>query len=264
MSIEYQEITDELYLQDCVAIQKEILEITDIDTFPIAFFNMLIRKEHPIGVLVGCFKTLGKTKSLIGLGIAVADKAEHCAYVPFIGLIKEYQRGICGYKLLLELRKAALKNGFNTIFALFNPMEIHLSKLYTSVGMKVVQYIEEPYKLLGSKGIAPDKVLIKWELQSDHVLNKISRRSLISVTKALADYQITQDSTLNDRELLINHPTNFSQFEEISKNRYDNICLNTKEIIREYINNKKYCITDCLTSNSNNTKKTYFLLSKQD
>ena len=263
MLVLYQEITETLYIQECVAIQKDLFNLSDIDVFPYSFFSMIIRKEHPIGVLMGCFAEVNNTKNLIGLGVAIADKEINTAYVPFIGIKKGYQNGIYGYKLLLHLRTAALKNGFKIINALFDPLEISLGKLYTRVGMVINKYITEPYQLKEEDSVVPDKVLINWDIESDYVVKKINRDGVISFKDALAKFSVVKNLDSKESGFLIEIP---SQIIQVSKNKTDTIKTQFqifKKLLDIYINKKNYIITDCFSGIINKQKKNYYLLTKQ-
>lgn len=260
MSVEYLEITETLYLNDCISIQKDLFNLSDIDVFPQAFFNMLIRKEHPLGLVVGCFKTEMDIRNLIGIGVAIADSEDNAAYVPFIGMKKEFHSGIYGYNLLLNLRLAAIRRGFNKIYALFNPLETHLGKLYTKVGMRVVKYISEPYTLNKNNIVSPDKVLISWDLKSDYVLKKINREYQISLSDLISELPIARDFNECNPEFLIELP-DYTFSNGTTQELASPIIKHTQEILEFYINKKNYIITDCLSSRLNNRKNTFYLLS---
>ncbi len=262
MTTTYSEITDPKYIQDCVEIQKKLFKIADADTFPAAFFSMLIRKEHPLGLVVGCFREDENGQALIGLTIAVADKRNDSAYIPFLGLLPEYRNGRYGYNLLLQLREVALKHGYKTMYGIFEPLDSNLGKLYTTVGMRIRQYILEPFKTESGTKASPDKVLFHWDIDSDYVTKKINREISNSFQEIIENVPIAKQAESTKPKYLLEIPATIDTLKQGPFEMENEWRTKTRTFLSSYLNNKGYQITDCIKGRLQKERKAFYILEK--
>jgi predicted GNAT superfamily acetyltransferase len=263
MTFEYNEIRDKIFISDCVCVHKSIFQLSDIDCFPPTFFTMLIRKEHPLGIVIGCFKKENNKMKLIGLAVTIADIRDHSLYCVLVGVLPEYQNGRHGYMFALKLRELALKRGLTRVYGIYDPMEANLGKLYSYIGGITTMYINEAYTLSTLESDV-DKVLYEWQLDSEHVKRKLNRDHNISFQNLVSQYSVVQYlDTIQESEFLLEVPNNYLELKAINAEEANRWQVNTKTLLSEYLNHRGYHISECLSGNINGSKKTYYLLSNK-
>lgn len=263
MPIYYQEITDGLSIPDCVAIQNEIFDLSEKDAFPASFFSLLIRKEHPLGMLVGCFHKQNNKEKLIGLAAFMVDKSPNTLYCLFMGVNKAHRDGVLGFKLANQVREIAKQKGIHTIYGIYDPLEANLGKLYAHLGVISTKYIANPYTLYNNNVTQVDKVLFEWNIseeQNNILNNKIRNTSFTDATNTIT---IANNTNCDNTDLLIEIPINFDALVRNHKELADKWRVSTQKLFNEYLNNKGYYITNCLSGKIQQEKKTYYLLQKQ-
>jgi predicted GNAT superfamily acetyltransferase len=263
MSIEYLEITDPLYIPECVAIQKEIFGLSDADMYPSSFFNLIIRKEHPIGMLVGCFEVNGDKKRLVGLITLLADTGTKSFYSLFIGLIPEYRDGMHGYNLSLAAKKYAQQKGITTLYSIIDPLESNIIKLYLHLKVKFIKYINNPYKLDSHSVTGIDKVISEWDLNSDLTSRKTDNKVKLLFQEAIDKYSIVEDTNCIEETFLIEIPDKYMEMLQNNEAEADKWRHKTRILFTEYMNNQGYAITDFVSGKINKQKKIYYLLQKE-
>jgi predicted GNAT superfamily acetyltransferase len=262
MSFEYIEINDKDLIPDCVSVHKQIFQLSEIDTLPSIFFNMLIRKEHPLGIVIGCFKIENGTKMLIGLTVTISSLTENSLYCVLVGVLPEFQNGRHGYMFALKLRETALKKGLLKVYGIYDPLEANLGKLYAHIGGITTKYIQEPYRLSNiESGI--DKVLYEWQLDSKRVKDKLQDRKSANFQKIISKKASFNSTDSFATELLLEIPNNFIELKNINPNEADRWRIHTREILKKYLNQEGYFISECVSGNVNGQKKTYYLLSRK-
>jgi predicted GNAT superfamily acetyltransferase len=262
MSVEYLEITDPLYIPECVAIQKEFFELSALDMYPSSFFSLLIRKEHPLGMLVGCFVNDGNKKTLVGLITLLADTGANTFYCLFVGLKPEYRDGLYGYNLTLAAKKFSELKGITTIKAIIDPLEANVIKLYLHLGVKFIKYINNPYKLDTHKVMGIDKALFKWEFDRTFSSRESDNKIKLRFQEIIDQYTIVEDSHCTDETFLIEIPDKFMEMLENNEAEANKWRIKTRQLFTEYMNNKGYAITDFVSGKINKQKKIYYLLQK--
>ena len=254
MSVYYREIADKSMIPECVRLQQEIFSTSDIDTFPSSFYFMLVRKELPLGMLLGCFKN----EKLIGMATGITGPQNNSMYIPFAGIIKEYQNTSIGFRLISELKNKAFSKGINCIYGIFDPLEARLGKLYSSMNAIFTEYITEPYTLIEGNDTVDKLVFQCYNKQEDKIscFNKVSFRQIID------KYPIVCETGVLCKEFLIEIPLNYS----LLKNENPLSALEwrkkSRELFTHYINNNKYVVKKCLNGMYEGTKRIFYLLEK--
>jgi len=261
MSFEYLEIKDKLFIPECVSVHKRIFRLTDADSFPALFFNMLIRQEHPLGIIVGCFKKEDNKLELIGITVTISD-IDQSLYCVFMGFIPEYQNGRHGFIIAAKLREIALSRGFSKLYGIYDPLEANLGRLYSFLGCKTTRYIHEPYAINNiDTGI--DKVLFEWQLDSEHVKNVYGGGIHTNVSKSIDGISVVCSIDTNEPEVLVEIPNNYHQLKSTNSEEAARWRENTRTLLSEYLNNRGYFIDECRSIIINNSKRTYYLLSNK-
>lgn len=261
MSFEYSMIRDKIYIPECVEVHKKIFHLSDSDAFPANFFNMIIRKEHPLGIIIGCFKKEENKSELIGLTVTIADMQQKSLYCVLVGVLDEYQNGRHGFMFSQKVREAALPLGLTKLYGIYDPLEINLGKLYAFIGGITTKYIEEPLTL-NSCELPVDKVLFEWDF------NHMVRKDRVGNSKSffedsISNYKIVGNTNSAESEFLIEIPTDYLQLEKSNIEEAKKWRTFTRKILSHYLNNQGYIISDCLSGRINGAKKTYYLLSKR-
>jgi predicted GNAT superfamily acetyltransferase len=269
MLVEYNELTTPEHFKECVILQKKIFNLADIDVIPEMFLSMIARKDPIMGLLVGAFMNSGSNKTLIGFSISIATNENNSIYAVATGVLPEFQNNLYGYRIILKVRDLAIKNNIKTIYSLYDPLESNLGRLYMQkFGYKGIRFKENAYELNttlkpGSE-IPNDKILIKSDLLCEETCKKIEGRfEQIALNKALELFPvISENNFAHNDAVLVEIPNDFIL---IKKNNFDK-AIEWRKFIRnifsEYINNRKYIISDCLTSRIDKKRKSYYLLEK--
>jgi len=255
MSVYFKEISDRNEINQCVELHKEIFDLNDIDAYPSSFFSMVVRREHPLGIIVGCFDD----KDFIGLVVGISDSKIKSLYIPFAGLKKKYQNSRIGYKLILEIKKKAFQKGYKSIYGIFDPLESNLGKLYTSLGAIFNKYLMEPYQLINHNENIVDKMIFEC-LDDNHKQknnNQVDRNSLLK-------YPIVDMVGKEYNKFLFEIPNNFTHIKSNYQETANRLRCSTRDIFKYYINERGYIISNCISGRLNNEKKTYYLFEKNE
>jgi predicted GNAT superfamily acetyltransferase len=262
MSFEYIEIKDKLFVPDCVHIHKKIFHLTEAEAFPSFFFNMIIRNDHPLGIIIGCFKKENNKMELIGLTVTIADLQSNSIYCVLVGVLEEYQNGRHGYMFSQKLREVALEKGLSKMYGIYDPLEANLGKLYAFIGGFTSRYIDESFAI-GNNQTGIDKVLFEWQFENNKnkkPLQKILNRKL---EQLLIESEVVDHTESTSPEILIEIPTNFSAIKTDNPEKAEEWRLFIRKVFTQYLNHKGYIIIDCLSGNINGSKKTFYLLSNK-
>jgi len=254
MLFEYREIKERELVPVCVSMHKKMFNLSDEDAFPTLFFSLLIRQEHPMGIIIGCFKNSDNNdQELIGIVVTMVD-VDNSLYCLFMCILPEYQNGRHGYNIINKFREVALSKGFLKLYGIYNPLEANLGKLYSYVGVKTNRYICKPYDIHEMTD-SVDKVLFEWCLDSKSVES-------VSFQDTIKKYPVIQNLDMCESQFLLEIPNNYVELKKMNSNEINKQVEFIKLVLMEYLNNRGYYITDCLSGKYDGTKKTYYLLTK--
>lgn len=195
-------------------------------------------------------------------------------YIHNLGVEKKFRSLGIGLKLNLQLRKILLEESYNTVKWTFDPLESTNANLYIGkMGGIVEDYMKDYYGKMTdelNKNISSDRLIIKWEIKSSRVVEKLNNRdsfyTINDVEKSKCLNFIGKDKKPKNNK--INYNSNF-YFLEIPAN-YHEIKINTFDIIREwrlYVRNilqsflkKGFIIVDTVYFN----KRFFYVLSHKN
>jgi hypothetical protein len=103
MEIIYQHLVGLEYIPELLKLQKEIFGLTDNNLITAPMLSVYLRKEHPLGFIVGCIIKHDNHSSLVGLTINSADMIEHSIYLLWGGMLPKYQNKLYGRRLYFIL-----------------------------------------------------------------------------------------------------------------------------------------------------------------
>ena len=157
----------------CVALQREVWGEADLEVEPTTMF---VVAAHTGGQVLGAFdgdKLVGYTMALVGLRGNVAYLHSHQTGVA----IKSRDRGV-GRMLKLFQREEALGRGIRLVEWSFDPLETKNAHFNLNrLGAICRRYIANLYGVTTSplhRGIATDRLLAEWHLDSARVVSAIS------------------------------------------------------------------------------------------
>lgn len=269
-TFEYRELKTFDEFRECVTLQKEIFNLSDIDTFSPLILTVLARDFPPVGIVIGTFdKSLDK-EALIGFFFGAAILRENAYWGILGGVHPKYQGLNIGTTLFKKLREFSLSRGVRFFYWTHDPLEGNLGHTnYNKLGHLGIKYKESAYEytdeIQSYKTIPIDNVVIKWKLDSRRVHEKIEgtyKRKKIE--EVLTKYPIVNENNFIDsRIVLVEIPDDYialkkTDFEEALKWR-----LNTRKIFKEYINNRGYWITEFYSQKKDGKRRNYYLLEKK-
>jgi predicted GNAT superfamily acetyltransferase len=264
--IDYRELYSNEDFAQCILLQKDVFNISDIDLISPLFLKLIARNNPPIGISIGAFNLTDK--KLVGVIIGFATFNNNSVYGVLQGVNPEFRNKEIGLNLLLKLREVALEKGLESMQGIVDPLEANLAKLFfTNLGFNGIKYEPQVYKYTGSdsyNSIPIDKVLINWNFNSQTTIEKIIYRKRLGDETLFDETPIATESIKPiSKNILIEIPNNFNDlknkdWEQANKWRYS-----TREIFTYYLNQMNYNIVDFIKKQENQTYKSYYLLEKQ-
>ncbi len=262
--IEYRELSGFKEFEECYELQKKVLGVADKDVLPPVFLNLLTRKFPRTGFALGAFTNENNKNVLIGFFLNIAGVEEKNIYGVILGNKPEYRKKDVGYKLLMNLRENALMHKIKKWYGIYESLEGNLGNLYINkFGMKGIKYEPEAYELPGIN-IPIDKVLIRWDLDSERVHQKIKGiYKKKNLEELLKEYPVATTKKIeSSNKLLIQIPDDFLKLKQMDEQKALEWRMETRMLFTEYINKKNYTITEFYTRIINNKRENYYLLEK--
>lgn len=264
--IDYRELTSNEDFTQCILLQKEVFNFSDVDIISPLFLKLIARNNPPIGISMGAFE-LTENK-LVGIIIGFATFNSKSIYGVLQGVNPEFRNQEIGLNLLIKLREVALNKGLELMEGIVDPLEANLAKLFfTNLGFNGIKYEPQAYKYTGNdinKSIPIDKVLIKWNFNSQTTIEKINYRKGLDNVNTLNEIPIaTETNKPNSENVLIEIPNDFKEVKNNDWEQALNWRNSTREIFTHYLNQKNYIIVDFIKKLENQTFRSYYLLEKQ-
>lgn len=156
-------------------IQKEAWRFNDLDTVPAA---TLIATQHAGGILLGAFES----EQMIGFvhAFPALEEGRISMHSHMLAVRTGYRNFQAGFYLKLAQRVCALEKGIDEITWTFDPLQslnAHLN--FTKLGVISNRYIVNFYGEATSsplhQGFATDRLWVRWLLNSDRVIHRVSR-----------------------------------------------------------------------------------------
>lgn len=270
-TIEYRELKSFTEFRECISLQKKIFGVSEIDTFPPLILYVFARESPPVGIVIGAFDKSPREEKLVGVFFGTAMLRENAYYGLVGGVLPEYQGQNIGTELFRKLREIALSRNVQYFYWSYEPLEGNLAHTnYNKLGHLGIKYDESAYELTDDappdKNIPIDKILIKWELDSQRVREKKAGtyRGKIEIEKALSKYPVIDENNFTDSNMvLVEIPENFIALKKTSFEKALYWRLSTRKIFNEYINKRGYWITEFYSQKKEGERHNYYLLEKQ-
>ncbi len=152
----------------CVALQKEVWEISDAELVPLRLF---VVAQKIGGQVIGAFQG----KELIGFAMALPGIRDGRAYLhsQMLAVREQYRNSGLGRGLKLRQRDEALARGLDLMEWTFDPLEIKNSYLNIErLGAIARRYNRNQYGITSSPlqgGLPSDRLVAEWWLKSERV-----------------------------------------------------------------------------------------------
>jgi predicted GNAT superfamily acetyltransferase len=268
MKIEYKELSTIDDFNQCIDLQKNVSNLSELEVVSPLFLKLIARNDPPIGVSLGVFGIQQSKTELIGYIIAFATFVQSSIYAVLMGIKQEYQNRGLGYELYLKFREIALEKKIYYMNGVFDPIKSNLAHLYfTRLGFTGIKYIEEVItnsNTNNNRYVPNDGLLIRWDFNSVNTIERIKNKSNIDADPNFFSYPIASLDNMPDfSHILIEIPENYDRLINEDFEKALNYRIETRRIFLEYINFRHYVACDCYSLKIDNQRKIYYLLKKQ-
>ena len=173
--------------QDCVALQKEVWNFSDVDLIPLRLF---VVAQKIGGQIIGSFDG----EEMIGFALSIPGSRAGHPYLHshMLAVREKYRNAGLGKQMKLLQRDDAIERGFDLIEWTFDPLEIKNSFLNLErLGAIARRYNINQYGLSSSPlqgGLPTDRLVAEWWLRSKRVTTLLDSGSVPkpNVTESIA------------------------------------------------------------------------------
>lgn len=154
--------------RECVDLQREVWNFSDLDLVPI---RMFVVADKVGGHIIGAYDG----KKLVGFALAVPGVRGHKSYLHshMLAVHGDYRNRGLGRSIKLFQREHAIKQGVHLIEWTFDPLEIKNSHLNIErLGVIVRRYNINQYGITSSPlqgGLPTDRLIAEWWVRSRRV-----------------------------------------------------------------------------------------------
>ena len=163
-------------LAECERLQRKVWGMSDdLDVVPL---HLLLSVRDGGGLLLGAFDGAQLVGFVFGfLGLTDTGALKHCSHM--MGVDPDYQSGGLGYRLKLAQRDSALGQGHTLVTWTYDPLESRNANLnIAKLGAVCRVYKRDLYGHMSdglNAGLPSDRLLVSWEIASEHVRRRIAR-----------------------------------------------------------------------------------------
>jgi predicted GNAT superfamily acetyltransferase len=187
--------------RDCVALQKEVWNFSDVEMVPL---RMFVVADKVGGQVMGAFDG----NEMVGFALSVPGTRTGHVYLHshMLAVRKDYRNGGLGRRLKLMQREEALSRDIELIEWTFDPLEIKNAYLnIEKLGAIARRYNINQYGITSSPlqgGLPSDRLIAEWWLKSKRVESLLSTgknppivsESSIEVPAQIYDWKATSES----------------------------------------------------------------------
>ena len=197
IQFEIRECTSVEDLSECVALQREVFVLPEIEISPVRHF---IVTRNAGGFTLGAFAE----KKLVGFVLSVAAFVgrERFFYSHMTAVKKDYQSCGIGAKLKWAQREQALAKGVNFIKWTFQPVQarnafFNLEKLGATVRHYEPNFYGTDYSTVGDQsgkiGLDSDRLFAEWHLESEKVKSLAKGENFVETDEIVKSILIPTD-----------------------------------------------------------------------
>ena len=195
--IEIRECESIEQLADCVALQREVFVLPDIELSPV---RHLVVTKHAGGFTLGAYKNDG----LIGFVLSVPAflRGEKAFYSHMTAVRKDFQSAGVGAKLKWAQRKRSLSKGVKFIKWTFQPVLarnafFNLEKLGATIRHYEPNFYGTDYMTVGRPdeniGLDSDRLFTEWDLESEKVIALSKGESFSETGEIVKKIEVPRD-----------------------------------------------------------------------
>lgn len=274
MNIEIKELSEFAHFSECLVLQEKIFGLSDQDKIPPPYIGMLARKRLPIGLALGAFERQNDSERMVGFSFNTATFIPGSIYCILVGVLPEYQGHGIALELFKKLRETALKKSIRHFYCIFDVLGGAQGNFYfNKIGLAGVAYESEPFELAdqNSKGmkrkVPVDVIYLQGDLESVRIHEKLtgSYRGK-PFSKVLSQYPVVTGECLKDESdaIILEIPGDFQTLRKQNPHEAISWRMRTRKILDEYINNRRFWITEFYSEENENGRRNYYLLEKQE
>lgn len=163
--------------KECVALQKEVWNFSDLDTVPL---RMFVVADKVGGQIIGAFDG----KEMVGFALSIPGMRNGHQYLHshMLAVRESHRNSGLGRRLKLAQREEALTRGIDLIEWTFDPLEIKNAYLNVrKLGAIARRYTLNQYGMSSSPlqgGLPTDRLIAEWWLRSKRVETLLSSGNL--------------------------------------------------------------------------------------
>lgn len=267
--IEYRELTCPDEFRVCVSLQREIFKLVDIDVIPVAIMSLFAKKVPPIGIVIGAVDKSNEKDKIVGFLFNTAALQNNTICSLLGGVLPEYQKKGIIQGMFYKLQEWAQARDIKYMYGVFDPLKGVIGNAYIrKLGFWGVRYQAEVPDLTfenpSEKGFPQDNVVVKWDFNSDRPRQRIKVEKK-DIETILSEYPIVNDKKFEaegSKVVLVEIPGNIDALIKTNFEEALNWRLKTRTIFEEYINKRKYWITEFFSHQKDEKRHNYYLLQK--
>lgn len=188
-SVEIRECTTLEDFGQCIEMQREVWQFSDLDITPFRSF-IVTRKSG--GFTYGAFDSDGR---MIGFSLAlpgIDNMLKPYYYSQMLAVLPEYRDTGIGVRLKLAQREHALRAGIDLITWTFDPLQsrnayLNIVKLGCVIRHYLVNYYGQVSSSVLHRGLETDRLFPEWWVGSARVGEALAGRRTVSAPQAVVE-----------------------------------------------------------------------------
>jgi predicted GNAT superfamily acetyltransferase len=253
----FRELSSQKDYDQCIGLQKSVFGLSDVEIVSPLLLQLFKRNNPPVGIAMGMFENQTQEK-LIGFIIGMSTFSKSEIYIPLVGMKKTHQNKGLGILLMNKFKEMVSERGAHRLSCIIDPLDSKLASFYISkLGFRGSQFIENAYSQSNQDNISTtenDSLLIHWNLKENED-SSFESQDLTELPKLSPDHMPDSKITLLEIPSDLGEQSNLNT----SLSRHSQYF----RLLKEYLNNRNYIITNCLADNAEGKMKTYYLLEKR-
>jgi predicted GNAT superfamily acetyltransferase len=263
VKIIYRELNSENDYCQCIELQKQIFDFSDIEVISHHFLKLIARNNPPIGISLGVFSLDNEKETLVGFVIGMASMHERSLYVVLMGMKPDFQNSMYGFKMMLKFREISLARNIDKIYGAIDPLDSNIARFDIGcLGFTAYKY--ESDKNSKIKKVPNDKLLIQWNLNDESVKERLNGNRRFDSKVVINSFPIATTNYLPEEQIiLIELPENNKDLLNTDLEKITCWHESIRFLLTTYVNEKQYIISDCCSIKVDKHRKSYYLLEIQ-
>ncbi|MBN1182703.1 MAG: GNAT family N-acetyltransferase [Bacteroidales bacterium] len=264
MDIKIEELKVHQQFQDVLKLQDKIWQLSDRDKIsPITLRS--ISMEYPLmGISLGAYQK----DEMVGFVVCMPTRIPGTLFGLIMGVLPEYEGKNISDKLVAGILKFCIQKNITKLCWTFEPLDQKLAHFYiTKYGAIVVKYMPDYYQVEDklNEGLPIDRFIADISPLSPRVVERVNRKLSEHKTIELFNTipQATPSDMPNNRSILIEIPNDYQNLKKTNPEKVLSFRNNTRILFDEYINRKKYFISDFISVPDVKNNRYFYLLENK-